>query len=57
MAGNLSNVRPFALSFSFNLKTGEKIEIMSYQRTADDLRSVIKHAKLDEKNITKISQV
>lgn len=30
---------------------------MSYQRTADDLRSVIKHAKLDEKNITKISQV
>lgn len=30
---------------------------MNYRRTEEDLTAVIKHAKLDDKNITKITQV
>ena len=30
---------------------------MDYKRNEEDFRAVIKHAKLDDKSITKISQV
>lgn len=30
---------------------------MEYRRNEEDFRAVIKHAKLDEKSVTKISQV
>lgn len=30
---------------------------MNYQRNIEDLSAVIRHAKLDDKNLTKVSQV
>lgn len=35
----------------------KKVNLIRYVRTLDDVKGIIKHAKLDERNLTQVTQV